>query len=256
MHILSLVFFIFSISVVVQVNATPRTYSSKGQKKAALIELYTSEGCSSCPPAEKYIYSWKTNNKKKSLFKTVFPLVFHVNYWDYLGWKDRLANKKHTKRQRVLASLNGSGTIYTPGLYKNARKWKTWSKRLVIDKVSLDPMFGRLEVVVERRAKNKSIHMKYYSEQNSILEFHTALLGFDVSTKVSAGERAGEILQHQFSVISYDKVKVKSIAGKSSAKFKLKSSVEGVKSWAFVAWVTSEKQSPLQIVGGYLGTPP
>ena len=85
---------------------------SSGRKPALnLLELYSSEGCSSCPPAE----AWLGNLRETpGLWRDFVPVAFHVNYWDRLGWPDRFASKAFTDREYVYASAWGSGTVYTP----------------------------------------------------------------------------------------------------------------------------------------------
>jgi hypothetical protein len=68
-----------------------------GPARAHLLELYTSEGCSSCPPAEQWFSTLKQSPR---LWKEIVPVAFHVNYWDQLGWKDKLASPANTARQR------------------------------------------------------------------------------------------------------------------------------------------------------------
>ena len=74
-----------------------------------VVELYTSQGCSSCPPADEFIAMLASNPQ-------ILPLALHVDYWDYIGWEDKFANPKFTDRQRAYARDIGSRTIYTPQL--------------------------------------------------------------------------------------------------------------------------------------------
>jgi hypothetical protein len=74
-----------------------------------VIELYTSQGCSSCPPADEFVAMLAANPR-------VLPLALHVDYWDYIGWADEFAQAKFTDRQRAYAKAIGSRTIYTPQL--------------------------------------------------------------------------------------------------------------------------------------------
>jgi len=73
-----------------------------GETKASVVELYTSEGCSSCPPADKFL----SRLGKTEESDMIIPLAFHVDYWDYIGWKDPYANANYTQRQRVVARIN------------------------------------------------------------------------------------------------------------------------------------------------------
>ena len=74
-----------------------------------VVELYTSQGCSSCPPADRVIAELATNYSDK-----VLPLSFHVDYWDYIGWKDPFSSGAHTNRQRSYSSTFGRSNVYTP----------------------------------------------------------------------------------------------------------------------------------------------
>src|SRR5260370_670544 len=101
-----LLFVMFSVNaqsaVVTFQSATERT---------ALLELYTSEGCSSCPPAEAWLSGLK---KSPGLWKDFVPLAFHVDYWDYLGWRDPWAERGFSDRQRAYAENWHNENVYTP----------------------------------------------------------------------------------------------------------------------------------------------
>src|SRR5437016_3348460 len=73
-----------------------------GPTRVALIELYTSEGCSSCPPAEQWLGELRTS---PALWKEFVPVALHVNYWDHLGWRDALASKVFTEREHGYAAV-------------------------------------------------------------------------------------------------------------------------------------------------------
>src|SRR5580700_10527630 len=91
-------------------QAAPIQFQS-AEAQTALVELYTSEGCSSCPPSE----SWLSRLKEKpGLWNEFVPVAFHVDYWDYLGWRDKWSNKQFSDRQRAYAGVWASENIYTP----------------------------------------------------------------------------------------------------------------------------------------------
>lgn len=90
-------------------------------ERAHLIELYTSEGCSSCPPAER----WLSTLRGKPGYA---PLEFHVDYWDTRDWHDPYADARHAARQRESARRNGRGIVYTPQIFVDGRLWKDWPK--------------------------------------------------------------------------------------------------------------------------------
>ena len=87
-----------------------------------MIELYTSEGCSSCPPADKWLSTLKG--------KPVVAQAFHVGYWDYIGWVDRFANPLFAARQREMAALNHLQGVYTPQVLRNGRDWRDYARAL------------------------------------------------------------------------------------------------------------------------------
>ena len=78
-------------------------------EQVVVIELYTSQGCSSCPPADEFVAMLASDPR-------ILPLALHVDYWDYIGWADKFAQPKFTDRQRAYAKAIGSRTIYTPQL--------------------------------------------------------------------------------------------------------------------------------------------
>ncbi|MDO3703088.1 DUF1223 domain-containing protein [Micromonospora sp. C28SCA-DRY-2] len=83
----------------------------------AVVELFTSQGCSSCPPAEEVLTDIERDARERAL--PVFALGFHVDYWDYLGWPDPFADAAYTRRQEAYARALGSGRLYTPQMVVN-----------------------------------------------------------------------------------------------------------------------------------------
>src|SRR5579859_334549 len=91
-------------------NAMAVTFQSS-ERQTSLLELYTSEGCSSCPPAE----AWISNLKSRSGLWTDFvPVAFHVDYWNGLGWRDKLSSEEFSQRQRDYAQAWSAQDVYTP----------------------------------------------------------------------------------------------------------------------------------------------
>src|ERR1039457_1730220 len=81
----------------------------------ALLELYTSEGCDSCPPADKFVSGLRAASGLGA--NQVVPISLHVDYWDYIGWKDVFAQHAYTERQRWLSDLARTRTVYTPEVF-------------------------------------------------------------------------------------------------------------------------------------------
>ena len=95
---------------------------TSGPTITPVVELYTSEGCSSCPPADK----WASSLKEKSASGGVVVQAFHVGYWDYIGWVDRFAAPSYTNRQRDIAAKNNLRSIYTPQAVLDGKDWPNW----------------------------------------------------------------------------------------------------------------------------------
>jgi hypothetical protein len=96
---------------------------TSGSHHVALLEVYSSQGCSSCPPAQKWVNQFTESDL---LWDQVIPMVFHVNYWDYIGWKDPFATEYFSQRQRALKSNNLIQSVYTPGFVVDGKEWKGW----------------------------------------------------------------------------------------------------------------------------------
>src|SRR5438046_8505448 len=92
-----------------------------GPQKVHLLELFTSEGCSSCPPAEAWLSKLKSDPR---LWKDFVPLAFHVDYWDHLGWRDPFASKEWTARQADYSARWKSESVYTPAFVLDGVAWR------------------------------------------------------------------------------------------------------------------------------------
>ena len=105
-------------------SSAAETRFASGPQQTALVELYTSEGCSSCPSAEAWLSRQKDD---PGLWKQFVPIAFHVDYWDRLGWRDRFSSKQWTERQSRYAALWQSESVYTPAVVVNGREQRSWS---------------------------------------------------------------------------------------------------------------------------------
>jgi hypothetical protein len=86
--------------------------SCAGAEPRAVIELFTSQGCSSCPPADKLLSQFVTD-------PSLIPISLPIDYWDYLGWKDTLADPRNSARQRAYSRMRGDREVYTPQVVVN-----------------------------------------------------------------------------------------------------------------------------------------
>jgi hypothetical protein len=177
---------------------------SSANHSSALLELYSSEGCDSCPSTDK----WLSSLAAKGLSPTrVVPLAFHVDYWDRLGWKDPFAKNQFTLRQQQEASSDKAGFIYTPQLRLNGRDYRRtgqdeeFLKSLAVINGSLPPVTIELtlrQIVSSTLQTRVELHWKQKRPTES--EFFLALYENNLRSVVKAGENSGRVLQHDFIV--------------------------------------------------------
>ncbi|HEY3326373.1 MAG TPA: DUF1223 domain-containing protein [Novimethylophilus sp.] len=169
-----------------------------GPVRAALLELYTSEGCSSCPPADRWLGRLAAQGFSAN---RVVPLALHVDYWDYIGWQDRFAKPAFTARQREQAAI---GFVYTPQVMLNGQDFRGWGSAARFEetvaainrtapradiRLSLNQAPGKLEAdIVVQLAKQEDAAV------------YLALYENDLSTQVKAGENSGTTLHHDYVV--------------------------------------------------------
>ncbi len=224
--------------------------AQSGPEKVALLEVYSSEGCSSCPPAEEWVSRLK---KDPDLWKEYVPVVFHVDYWDRLGWKDKFSDARFTERQQAYSTLWGSRDIYTPGFVLDGKEWRDWSR---YESINLNPKesAGILSIEKEAEGSYKIIFLPAGDLSSKSFTIHAALLGFDMVSDVKAGENAGRRIRHDFTVIDYEEKESETEKdGHFEAKVRLKiPDGFSVKKTAISAWV-SDQNDPraLQTVGGF-----
>ena len=214
-----------------------------------LLELFTSEGCSSCPPAERWLSGLK---REPRLWRQVVPVAFHVDYWNALGWVDRLAAPEHARRQRLHALGGGVSAVYTPGFVLNGAEWRGWlrSGRLVLEPNPL-PEVGRLRLVVD----GEQVRAAFFPTRpaTGALELHCAVLGFGLRSEVRAGENAGRRLEHDFAALGYRRVALRSDGRGHTARLALPASRAAASVRALAAWVSrAGEPRPIQAAGGWL----
>ena len=171
---------------------------SSGKQRTALLELYTSEGCSSCPPADRWL-------SRIGKVKHVVPLAWHVDYWDYLGWRDRYAQPAFAARQREMARLNDSSFVYTPQLMLNGRDFRMWTKAGSLEQALAStqrlPLAAALQLSVHEESRDAlQIMLRAQALQTGPNAIFVALYQNGLSTQVERGENAGGLLRHDFVV--------------------------------------------------------
>jgi hypothetical protein len=206
-------------------------------QRVSLLELYTSEGCSSCPPAEAWLSKLKDD---PGLWKNFVPIAFHVTYWDNLGWPDRYASQEYTARQTAFAAAWHSPTVYTPEFVLNGKEWQR-GPTPVASKVNA----GVLRATLDAKRNLALAYAPVVAGKK--WEAKVALLGCDLDTAVHAGENNGQTLHHDFIVLSLQTVKL----GDKETSLALAAARPGEKGLAI--WVTEENQlEPVQALGGWI----
>lgn len=168
-----------------------------GDTQTAVVELYTSEGCSSCPPADRWLSSLVEAPKSEV---DVLALSFHVDYWDYLGWKDRFSSADYTRRQRQLGANNLQRTIYTPEFFVNGKETRGSGNILKkIQQANRQPAPLKLELTVSRDRDDLVLELHSAAERDTIEQARHRYLVYEnnLSTDVKRGENSGETLYHQ-----------------------------------------------------------
>lgn len=191
----------FGIILLLLTNTAFALEFSSGDTKATVIELYTSEGCSSCPPADKWLSHLKNDDR---LFKQIVPMAFHVDYWDQLGWKDPWSKAEFSARQRQLAMSNATSSVfvglfsqvYTPAFLVAGQEWPRWhnyKKLPVIEPVKSGVLSAKLE--------GQSLSVNYSEKGN--YQLNIAYLGMGLVSNVTAGENRSRTLEHDFVVLTH-----------------------------------------------------
>jgi aquaporin Z len=219
------------------------------ESQTSLLELYTSEGCSSCPAAEKWLSGLKV---APGLWKEFVPASFHVDYWDYLGWRDVWASKSFSDRQRAFAQLWRNDSVYTPGFVLNGQEWRTWSRQKNGPPVS-SAKVGVLLVSTTDRA-HWQVSFTPVGQRARDYDVHGASLANELISDVKAGENQGRRLKHDFVVTALMTGALRRQGDKLEGEFEFKTAKpQETKRLALAFWVTSRGSlEPLQAVGGWL----
>jgi hypothetical protein len=220
--------------------------ASSGRARVQLIELYSSESCSSCPPADAWI---STLQGQSGLWKKFVPIVFHVDYWNHLGWKDRFSSSEMTDRQAALSRLWAVPSVYTPAVIVDGQEWRDWRSPGELDLPSSPGTSIELSIF---KTDNDSIRVKVSGISNrKRYVVHVARLGMGLSTDVSGGENSGRLLKHNFLVLDWEGKGVNQSG--SELTFSFKGSTKTAPRFAIVAWIEEAgNPTPLQSTGGYL----
>lgn len=178
-------------------NAADCTVRS-GANMNALVELYTSEGCSSCPPAEQWI-----SKLARAPRAGVVPVAFHVHYWDYIGWKDIYADPRNTERQKAFALVTGARSVYTPQVVLGGNDFRAWSSERAFEEavraISAKKAEATIEVV-STPATHGAIEGRVSANSQKPFTLVVVATQDGIVSKPNAGENKGETLAQNFVV--------------------------------------------------------
>jgi hypothetical protein len=166
----------------VGVSAAPMCTAQSAAVAPWVVELYTSEGCSSCPPADRWLSTVKNR-------RDVVALAFHVDYWNSLGWVDRFASPAWSQRQRAVSVRSGAGFVYTPQVLLNGRDYRRWP----LLPASSQPALLTLRL---QRDGNRYVADITRKAGTPALAGYWVVTEDGYQTPVKAGENAGVTLHH------------------------------------------------------------
>lgn len=218
------------------------------EQQTTLLELYTSEGCSSCPPAEKWL-SRLTDSPR--LWRDFVPVAFHVDYWDDLGWRDPWSAAHFSERQRKYGAAWHSRTIYTPEFVLNGKEWRNWAGRDVpkssttnIGVISVSSTDTNTWVV--RFLPTAGVQSNYQA--------HAVWLVSNVKSVVLAGENEGLTLKHDFVALTLAEASMVRQDDGLSSTLNLPVPAKAASGrLAIAVWITEQgKPEPIQATGGLI----
>jgi hypothetical protein len=155
----------------------------------AIVELFTSQGCSSCVAADAYFAELAGR-------KDVVALSFHVDYWDYLGWRDTLGDPAHTERQRDYAAAHGSRRVYTPQIVVNGAEDFVGSDRRAVDGAIAQSSLV-VPVTIRRGEGTLEIEVAAWPKPHPVpATIRLALLTSEAEVAIARGENAGKTIEY------------------------------------------------------------
>lgn len=177
------------------------------QTTTALVELYTSEGCDSCPPADRWLSSLGTKGYAPD---RVVPIALHVDYWDYIGWKDPYARQAFSARQRKMAKLARAAMVYTPQVLLQGQDFRQWGSpafEQAVAKINARPAKARISLLLDTRQKDHFVVEAAAELLDRLQQADAALfLGAyenKLVSEVKAGENRGRTLPHDYVVLQW-----------------------------------------------------
>ncbi len=164
-----------------------------------VVELYTSQGCSSCPPADRLLASLASHDN-------VIALALHVDYWDYLGWKDEFANPEYSNRQRLYARQWHERSVYTPQMVVQGVNYMVGSRGDEIQRQIMQAEEGTPKATLTARNEGRGFSVRMEAQVSAPVEADIYLVRFSESETVviEHGENAGHTIEYVNVVQSWE----------------------------------------------------
>ena len=233
------------------IEAAPIQFQSP-ERQTALIELYTSEGCSSCPPAEAWFSKLKGET---GLWTNFVPVAFHIDYWNHLGWRDKLSDARFSARQQDYARIWSAENIYTPEFVLNGKEWHNWLGLRGAPSISS----ARPGVLQASSKDGARWHISFAPTENRRVNYEATatVLVSALGSDVKAGENAGRHLNHDFAAVSLITRPLTIQSNQFEGDFVIDLKPKGITGrLALAVWVTQAGVlAPLQATGGWLPNP-
>lgn len=180
--------------------------AESGKATVALVELYTSEGCSSCPPADRWLSGLSGRGFTPD---RVVPLALHVDYWDYIGWKDPYAKREFSQRQRKLSQLQRMALVYTPQVVlqgRDFRQWYTTAFDSAVTAINAQPARARIALEILGASASAfetqvSVELANPGQGDPVL--YLAVYENRLTSRVTSGENDGRTLTHDHVVLDW-----------------------------------------------------
>ena len=208
--------------------------AATAQEQPVLVELYTSQGCSSCPPADALLSDLAGH-------EGVIALALHVDYWDYIGWKDSFADPAYTRRQKAYAHAAGHRTVYTPQMIVGGTDHIIGAKAMELMKQIERHRQSASAVALSLKAQGSTVALTAKATQD-LGELSVQLVRYSPSeqVKIKRGENAGRTLTYSNIVRSWDEVARWDGRAPLNLTLKTKGDLPGV--------VVIQKRGPGQVV--------
>jgi len=164
---------------------------ARTEQLPVVVELFTSQGCSSCPPADAILRELGTRDD-------VIAIALHVDYWDYIGWKDEFGDPAHADRQRAYAAHAGRRTIYTPQMVVNGQTDIGGAKPMLLSKAIEDYKDMPQRMTLDARRSGQTLHVQGTVPTGAVvpMEIHVLHVTPVRSTHITRGENQGNTFEY------------------------------------------------------------